>query len=103
VHGGNLLLTDFGTARDWTKDGARITTYTSAGITPAYCSPEEANCEMRGDRTDIWSPGCVFLEITTVLRGDTVDQMFLSTDGEPFTVYQNESSCYYGLYLAPQK
>jgi len=65
---GNILFTDFGLSRDFGDDVGS----TTSGLTPAsprYCAPEVASYEARNTSSDIWSLGCVFLEMTAALRG----------------------------------
>ncbi|KAI3320905.1 kinase-like domain-containing protein [Xylariaceae sp. AK1471] len=67
VRGNNVLLTDFGIALDWSeRDGE--TTETEIRRDPVYCPPEFYSGK-RGTKSDIWSLGCVFLEMFCVLRG----------------------------------
>jgi len=40
--------------------------------TPRYCAPEVAAWEPKNSSADIWSLGCVFLEMWTVLCGETI-------------------------------
>jgi serine/threonine protein kinase len=74
VKGANVLWTDFGISFDWEELGRSTTTADSAK-SPMYCAPEVANCEPRNSSSDIWSLGCVFLEMTTILKGHTIAQM----------------------------
>ncbi|KAI9805620.1 MAG: hypothetical protein M1833_005112 [Piccolia ochrophora] len=74
VKGGNVLLTDFGLARDW-NDGSGSTTEGLTALSPRYCSPEVASYEPRNASADIWSLGCVFLEMVTALKGYRIDTM----------------------------
>lgn len=64
----NVLLTDFGLSRDCldTTSGLAITT-------PRYCAPEVAAYEKRNYSADVWSLGCVFLEMVAALQGHDVD------------------------------
>ncbi|KAH7384587.1 kinase-like domain-containing protein [Pyrenochaeta sp. MPI-SDFR-AT-0127] len=69
---GNVLFSDFGLSRDFADDVGS----TTSGITPAsarYCAPEVANYEARNTSSDIWSLGCVFLEMTAALQGLNVE------------------------------
>ena len=74
IKGGNVLLADFGLARDSLEltcsmsDGA-------SGFSPRYCAPEVAAFEPRDSSSDIWSLGCVFLEMVSVLKGWSVTEM----------------------------
>ena len=76
VHSGNVLYTDFGLALDFTdKDGSTTASMVN-GMTPRYCAPEVANYEPRNTSSDIWSLGVVFLEMTAVLKGRTVEYIY---------------------------
>ena len=66
-----VYLADFGIALDWESLG-RSTTTEDAGKTWIYCAPEVAQYEKRNLSSDVWSLGCVFLEMTTVLKGRSV-------------------------------
>jgi serine/threonine protein kinase len=65
---GGLFVTDFGISRDTTDASTSITAGIERG-TYKYCAPEVAKYEPRGRAADIYSLGCVFLEINTVYRG----------------------------------
>jgi serine/threonine protein kinase len=68
---GEVFLTDFGTARDW-NCGEQGTTIGMAGpYTPAYAAPEVADWEPRNEAADIWSLGCVYLDMIVRLRDMT--------------------------------
>ena len=83
VKGDNVLLTDFGTSLDYSEGGRSTTGSRPAALSVAYCSPEVAAWEDRNTSSDIWSLGCVFFEMTTVLKGKSLDQMheFLKVNG----------------------
>jgi serine/threonine protein kinase len=68
VHDKNILFTDFGMALDWSESG-RTTTSQEKQRSPIYCAPEVAHGRDRNSKSDIWSLGCVFLEMATVLKG----------------------------------
>ena len=74
VKNDRVYLTDFGIALDWESLG-RSTTTEDAGKTWIYCAPEVAQYEKRNLSSDVWSLGCVFLEMTTVLKGRSVTEM----------------------------
>ncbi|KAI9152220.1 serine/threonine protein kinase [Paramyrothecium foliicola] len=68
VHGNKILFTDFGTALDWSESG-HTTTNEEKLRSPIYCAPEIAKDRPRNSMSDIWSLGCVFLEMAAVLKG----------------------------------
>jgi serine/threonine protein kinase len=43
--------------------------------TPRYISPETHEGKPRNEASDIWSLGCVFLEMLTVLTNSSVDEL----------------------------
>ncbi|KAH7346974.1 kinase-like domain-containing protein [Pyrenochaeta sp. MPI-SDFR-AT-0127] len=65
----NVLITDFGTALDWNDESRATTTGEPGPISINYAAPEVADHERRSESSDIWSLGCVFVEMTTVLKG----------------------------------
>lgn len=84
-----VFLTDFGISLDWSEVGQSTTT----GPTPRtarYCAPEVSDYAPRNTSSDMWSLGCIFLEIWTVLKGETVAGLynFLENNG-------TSSSCYH--------
>ena len=89
VYKGTVLLADFGISRDWAEAG-RETTTGQTPMTPKYCAPEVADWGPRNSSSDIWSLGCVFLEMFTVISGFSINQLFqhLETHGTHFTHYQ---------------
>ena len=74
VKGHCIYLTDFGISLDWESLG-RGTTTEDTGKSWIYCAPEVANYQPRNGSSDIWSLGCVFFEMTTVLKGRSIDAM----------------------------
>ncbi|OCL13410.1 kinase-like protein, partial [Glonium stellatum] len=70
IKDGNILLTDFGMALDWNESG-QTTTNQEQRKSPKYCAPETTEGESRNSKADIWSLGCVYLEIVTVLKGQS--------------------------------
>jgi len=63
-----LFITDFGISRDNTDASTSVTNGIERG-TYKYCAPELAHFEPRGRAADVYSLGCVFLEIDTVYHG----------------------------------
>ncbi|CAN9406212.1 unnamed protein product [Alternaria sp. RS040] len=74
IKGDQVYFTDFGTALDWSDRGSSIT-LTAAPTTPRYCAPEVIAYTERNSSSDIWSFGCVFLEMWTVLRCHTLEDL----------------------------
>lgn len=68
VKANRLMLTDFGISLDWSESG-HTTTLEEQRRSPVYCAPEAAEAKPRDSNTDIWSLGCVFLEMAAVLKG----------------------------------
>jgi serine/threonine protein kinase len=64
--GWRVCIADFGLSRDYTAQGHSQTDGRTS-LTPRYCAPEVYSYESRGRSADIFSLGCVFLEILTVL------------------------------------
>ena len=74
VHGTNILLVDLELALDW-KDLAQSTTTSYCGGTPIYAAPEVIERRECNSTSDIWSLGCVFLEMATVIKGKSITAM----------------------------
>ncbi|KAK4503337.1 hypothetical protein PRZ48_004252 [Zasmidium cellare] len=94
VKGSKVLIADFGTAKpraEEAADGTETTLNdTDRFLTAKYTAPE-TNSETRTFASDIWSLGCVFLEMVTVLAGRSIEelQFFFQTTGSNRTVYQD--------------
>ena len=74
IKSGCVYLADFGISLDWYAL-TRSTTTEDTGKSWIYCAPEVANHEKRNSTSDIWSLGCVFLEMCFILKGRTVHDM----------------------------
>ncbi|KAF2491119.1 hypothetical protein BU16DRAFT_144198 [Lophium mytilinum] len=68
IESGNVLFTDFGLSRNF-QDATGSTTSGMTYMTPRYSAPEVAAYDARNTSADIWSLGCVFLEMTLTLKG----------------------------------
>lgn len=75
VHRNTVLLTDFGSAHDWKDLDGSTTTGIAKDFTRKYASPEVLQHESRNSSSDVFSLGCVFLELASVLCGFTVDSL----------------------------
>ncbi|KAF2686401.1 kinase-like protein, partial [Lentithecium fluviatile CBS 122367] len=74
VHGSNVLITDFGFSRD-SNDTRSTTEGPPTGTTAKYNAPEVADHGQRSFSADIWSLGCIFLEMFSVLKGFEVEKL----------------------------
>jgi serine/threonine protein kinase len=109
VKGETVYLADFGISLDWESLSGSTTTEDSAK-TWLYCAPEVAGYKPRNTSSDVWSLGCVFLEMTTVLAGleiKDMQQLFRSTNGD-YRFYTNIEiiptwSTLLGTKLPPQE
>jgi serine/threonine protein kinase len=90
VQADRVLLTDFGIALDW-ENLSRATTTADSGKTWPYAAPEVASYKKRNSASDVWSLGCVFLEMVSVLKGETVEEMraFFTEKNESYRIYEN--------------
>lgn len=88
--GDHVYLTDFGLALDYSEAG-RSTTTAEVVKSPRYCSPELAAYRPRNTASDIWSLGCVFLEMWTVIRERTVTELtaHLESTGSRSNLYHS--------------
>jgi serine/threonine protein kinase len=94
VKGHQVFLTDFGISLDWTELG-HSTTSGPTIRSPRYCAPEVADDSPRNSSSDIWSLGCIFLEMWTVLIGETVAALLAyleKTDEQETRYYLNLSA-----------
>jgi serine/threonine protein kinase len=70
-----IWITDFGSAKDFTADGTSTSESRERG-TLRYCAPEVSSYEESGRSADIFSLGCVFLEMVIVLsRNHTLEDI----------------------------
>lgn len=81
----DIYITDFGISRS-VQDQDQSKTDGPTGRTEMYCSPEVAKEDLRGRSCDIFSLGCVFAEMATVVSGRTLEDFrsFRSDDGSSF-------------------
>ncbi|KAF1948832.1 kinase-like protein [Byssothecium circinans] len=68
LHTWRIYLADFGLSRSFASQGFSQTDGPTPR-TPKYCAPEQYNYDFRGRSADIFSLGCVYSEILTVLCG----------------------------------
>ncbi|KAF2655618.1 kinase-like protein [Lophiostoma macrostomum CBS 122681] len=72
---GRVYLCDFGIARDWSKSENSTTEGDVLKFTRRYCAPEVFVRDPRNTKSDIFSLGCVYLEMITVIKGYPLDEM----------------------------
>lgn len=70
VRGSNVLLSDFGLSRAVSEPDS--TTSSISPSTPLYASPEIAGHLRHGRKADVFSLGCVTLELLTVSQGKSL-------------------------------
>ncbi|KAK4541064.1 hypothetical protein LTR36_008289 [Oleoguttula mirabilis] len=73
INGDEVFLTDFGTAIDFSTHSSGSSG--SALMTPKYCAPEVARHTTRGRSADIYSLGCVFVEMITLDLGSNLAEL----------------------------
>jgi len=85
----HVYLTDFGTTLDWSDTGHDTTTGLASGLTLRYSAPEVATNQPRNASADIWSLGCVFLEIWTELCDHSTSELnsFMKDKGTKSILY----------------
>ncbi|PSN61247.1 kinase-like protein [Corynespora cassiicola Philippines] len=75
----HIYIADFGISRSF-EPGDHSQTETRTPFTPRYCAPEVYDYQAHGRSADIFSLGCVFSEILTVISGSDLENFhdFLS-------------------------
>ena len=90
----SVYIADFGTSHAWAGDVSGMTEGTQKFLTWKYLAPE-STLGARDRPSDIWSLGCVFLEMCTVLAERTYQDIasFFSNHGSrrPY-YYQNQAA-----------
>jgi len=89
VKGNTVLYTDLGLAFHWESVGHGTTEDSFPTATRKYSPPEFFDGGKRNTAADIWSLGCVFLEMATRLLGPTLPKM-----QEHLESYGTKSSIY---------
>jgi serine/threonine protein kinase len=78
IHKGAIMFTDFGLSYDFADTGQSTTTGPVQGLTRRYCAPEVAEGRGRNSSSDIFSLGCVYLEIVDSLYAGYIDEDLLA-------------------------
>jgi serine/threonine protein kinase len=74
VHQGNVIFTDFGYSLDSSCYSNSVTEGRPSFLTRRYSAPEVIEHDRRDSRSDVWSLGCVFLELFSALtQSFTID------------------------------
>ncbi|KAI9739246.1 MAG: hypothetical protein M1834_007459 [Cirrosporium novae-zelandiae] len=73
VKDNDVFFTDFGVSR-YLSDGQNLGS-TGGPMTRMYAAPEMASEGIRGKTADIFSLGCVFLEMITVMSGKSISEL----------------------------
>ena len=68
VHGNSLIYTDFGSSLDYSASTRSVTTGFPNSVTRRYAAPEVHDWSPRSSKTDVFSLGCVYLEILCALK-----------------------------------
>jgi serine/threonine protein kinase len=75
ISSGSMLFCDFGSAMDAELRDTTRTEGPAHKRTPRYVSPETHEEKERNEASDVWSLGCVFLEVLAVLTGSSVEDL----------------------------
>lgn len=98
-HGDNVVITDFGIAKSLDVD-SELTQHGMVVGSPAYSSPEQAQCQAIDQRTDIYSLGVILLEMLlgrNLYRGESYTQTVLNHVQMPVPALPPELSNYQPL------
>ncbi|KAF2181206.1 kinase-like protein [Zopfia rhizophila CBS 207.26] len=68
IHDGRVIYTDFGIALDTSQQDNTTTVGNPETFTKRYCAPEVADWGKRNRKSDVFSLGCVFIEVLAVLE-----------------------------------
>jgi serine/threonine protein kinase len=78
IHQGRIVYTDFGVSYDGNISGQSTTTGKPNGFTRRYCAPEVADWGPRNRKADIFSLGCVYMEILHVLESSILTKELMA-------------------------
>lgn len=100
VHKNDFMFTDFGSAVAILEGRTMSTGTNVGGVTDMYCAPEVLRAEQRDMTTDVFSLGCVYLEIIAaiILPEEDIRKRFPTPYGQDlskvksFLAYMKQSS-----------
>ncbi|KAK4171969.1 hypothetical protein QBC36DRAFT_82948 [Triangularia setosa] len=72
---GQVYISDFGSSYNWASKPTSRTRHRNIPTSPDYMAPELAKNEEHGTKSDMWSLGIVFLEMTSKLLGHKPSEM----------------------------
>ncbi|KAK3358734.1 kinase-like domain-containing protein, partial [Lasiosphaeria hispida] len=75
ISGSEVYISDFGSAYNWAHSASGNTRHINTPVTREFMAPEIAKNEERGEPSDMWSLGAIYLEMTTTLLGRSVAQL----------------------------
>ncbi|KAH7112932.1 kinase-like domain-containing protein [Dendryphion nanum] len=93
---GRVYLCDFGISRDWSLSENSTTEGDVLKFTRRYCAPEVFGRDPRNTKSDIWSLGCVFLEMISVVKGYPLEEL------NHFLLSYSVDASAQGLWCAPE-
>ncbi|KAI8629560.1 kinase-like domain-containing protein [Xylariaceae sp. FL1651] len=86
---GSVHLADFGISKQYKR---KTDTDGCTPFTEMYAAPEVVKQQSRDLSSDIFSLGCVFLEICTILRGKSLEEMGMAVFGHESRGYHHSLS-----------
>jgi hypothetical protein len=99
IHRGpNVYLTDFSSCTEFELDMTTSTDTPAGRITRIYAAPEALEDERHGRSSDIFSMGCVFAEMATVLCGKPVSEIYEQCFVQKRGFLRKERLCYCQAY-----
>ncbi|KAF2680681.1 hypothetical protein K458DRAFT_434259 [Lentithecium fluviatile CBS 122367] len=75
MDGYHVYISDFGISTQIGRDNTRSTTIGPTYYTPRYASPETLTSESPNSSSDIFSMGCVWVEMYTVIIGERLSSL----------------------------
>lgn len=72
---GEVYISDFGSAYNWTSRPTSKTKHRNVPTSPDYMAPELARGGEHGTKSDMWSLGIVYLEMTSRLLGYSASEL----------------------------